>query len=64
VCPDCGRSEPEYGPGFTTTKLMKKGAPTSHDHPLERGKVCAGVADGPFYLGHEFPPMHCSCACA
>ncbi|MBL8622901.1 MAG: DEAD/DEAH box helicase [Myxococcales bacterium] len=55
VCPDCGRSEPEYGPGFTTTKLMRKGAPTSHDHPLERGKVCAGVADGPFYLGHEFP---------
>ena len=55
VCPECGRSEPEYGPGFTTTKLMKKGAPTSHDHPLERGKVCAGVADGPFYLGHEFP---------
>jgi ATP-dependent helicase YprA (DUF1998 family) len=55
VCPDCGRSEPEYGPGFTATKLMKKGAPTSHDHPLERGKVCAGVAQGPFLLGHEFP---------
>ncbi len=55
VCPHCGRSEPEYGPGFTATKLMKRGAPTSHDHPLERGKVCAGVADGPFYLGHEFP---------
>jgi ATP-dependent helicase YprA (DUF1998 family) len=55
VCPDCGRSEPEFGPGFTATKLMKKGAPTSHDHPMERGKVCAGVAAGPFYLGHEFP---------
>jgi ATP-dependent helicase YprA (DUF1998 family) len=55
VCPDCGRSEPEYGPGFTATKLMKGGAPTSHDHPLERGKVCAGCAEGPFYLGHEFP---------
>ncbi|MDP1917103.1 MAG: DEAD/DEAH box helicase [Myxococcales bacterium] len=55
VCPDCGRSEPEYGPGFTATKLMKKGAPTSHDNPLERGKVCAGVAEGPFLLGHEFP---------
>jgi ATP-dependent helicase YprA (DUF1998 family)/Zn finger protein HypA/HybF involved in hydrogenase expression len=55
VCPECGRSEPEYGPGFTATKLMRRGAPTSHDHPLERGKVCAGVAGGPFYLGHEFP---------
>jgi ATP-dependent helicase YprA (DUF1998 family)/Zn finger protein HypA/HybF involved in hydrogenase expression len=55
VCPDCGRAEPEYGPGYTTTKLLKGGAPTSHQHPLERGLVCAGVADGPFYLGHEFP---------
>jgi len=55
VCPDCGRAEPEYGPGFTTTKLMKGGAPTTHQHPLEKGVVCAGVADGPFYLGHEFP---------
>jgi ATP-dependent helicase YprA (DUF1998 family) len=55
VCPDCGRSEPEYGPGYTATKLMKGGAPTSHQHPLEKGLVCAGVADGPFYLGHEFP---------
>jgi ATP-dependent helicase YprA (DUF1998 family) len=55
VCPDCGRSEPEYGPGFTATKLMKKGAATTHQHPLEKGVVCAGVADGPFYLGHEFP---------
>jgi Zn finger protein HypA/HybF involved in hydrogenase expression len=55
VCPDCGRSEPEYGPGFTATKLMKNGATTTHQHPLEKGVVCAGVADGPFYLGHEFP---------
>ena len=55
VCPDCGRAEPEYGPGFTATKLMKGGAPTTHQHPLEKGVVCAGVADGPFYLGHEFP---------
>jgi ATP-dependent helicase YprA (DUF1998 family)/Zn finger protein HypA/HybF involved in hydrogenase expression len=55
VCPDCGRSEPEYGPGFTATKLMKNGAATTHQHPLERGVVCPGVADGPFYLGHEFP---------
>jgi len=55
VCPDCGRAEPEYGPGFTATKLMKGGAPTTHQHPLEKGVVCAGVGDGPFYLGHEFP---------
>lgn len=55
VCPDCGRAEPEYGPGFTATKLMKNGAATTHQHPLEKGVVCAGVADGPFYLGHEFP---------
>lgn len=55
VCPDCGRSEPEYGPGFTTTKLTKGGTPTSHLHPMEKGLICAGAADGPFYLGHEFP---------
>jgi hypothetical protein len=34
---------------------MKRGAPTTHQHPLEKGAICAGVADGPFYLGHEFP---------
>lgn len=55
VCPECGRSEPEYGPGYTATKLLKAGTPTSHTHPLEKGLVCAGTADGPFYLGHEFP---------
>jgi len=55
VCPDCGRAEPEYGPGFTATKLVRGGAPTTHQHPLEKGTVCAGVAEGPFYLGHEFP---------
>lgn len=55
VCADCGRAEPEYGPGYTTTKLTKAGAPISHPHPLERGLICSGVAQGPFYLGHEFP---------
>lgn len=55
VCPDCGRSEPEVGPGYTATRLLKGGSPTSHAHPLEKGLVCAGSADGPFYLGHEFP---------
>lgn len=55
VCPNCGRAEPEYGRGYTATKLMKGGNPTTHQHPLEKGAICAGVAVGPFYLGHEFP---------
>lgn len=55
VCPDCGRSEPEYGPGFTATKLTKAGTPTSHLHPFEKGRLCPGIADGPFFLGHRFP---------
>lgn len=55
VCPDCGRSEPEYGPGFTNTSLTKGGNPVQHLHPLEKGTICTGVAQGPFYLGHRFP---------
>lgn len=55
VCPECGRAEPEYGPGFTTTKLTKGGNPTQHNHPQERGRICTGIADGPFFLGHRFP---------
>ncbi len=55
VCPDCGRSEPEFGPGFTQTTLTKGGNPVQHRHPLEKGMICVGVADGPFYLGHRFP---------
>ena len=55
VCRTCGRSEPEYGPGFTTTRLTKGGTPTSHKHPLEKGVVCSDAAEGPFYLGHTFP---------
>jgi len=55
VCPDCGRSEPEFGPGFTQTTLVRAGIPVQHKHPLEQGTICAGVADGPFYLGHRFP---------
>jgi hypothetical protein len=35
--------------------MMKAGVPTHHQHPLETGVTCTGVADGPFYLGHEFP---------
>ena len=55
VCPDCGRSEPEFGPGFTQTTLVRAGSPVQHKHPLEQGTICTGVADGPFYLGHRFP---------
>ncbi len=55
VCPVCGRSEPEYGPGFTQTKLTRAGTPVQHKHPLEQGAICTGIADGPFYLGHRFP---------
>jgi ATP-dependent helicase YprA (DUF1998 family) len=55
VCPDCGRSEPEFGPGFTQTTLVRGGNPVQHKHPLEQGAICTGVADGPFYLGHRFP---------
>lgn len=55
VCPECGRAEPEFGPGFTQATLMKKGMPTSHQHPMERGKICTAEAAGPFHLGHRFP---------
>lgn len=55
VCPDCGRAEPEYGPGFTQTKLTRAGVAVQHKHPLEQGAICTGIADGPFYLGHRFP---------
>ena len=55
VCPDCGRAEPEAGPGFTTSTLLKGGAPVQHRHPIEQGRICTGIAAGPFYLGHRFP---------
>jgi hypothetical protein len=55
VCPDCGRSEPEYGPGYTQTKLTRAGTPVQHKHPLDQAAICTGTADGPFYLGHRFP---------
>lgn len=55
ICPDCGFTEPVYGPGFTHTKLFKKGRPTPHDHPLERGVRCNGQAvQEAFFLGHNF----------
>lgn len=55
VCPECGRSEPEFGPGFTKTQLTRAGSPIQHKHPLEHGMICTGIADGPFFLGHRFP---------
>ncbi|MCB9759436.1 MAG: DEAD/DEAH box helicase [Alphaproteobacteria bacterium] len=55
VCPDCGRSEPEYGPGYTRTTLTKGGNPVQHKHPMEKGAICVGVAQGPYYMGHRFP---------
>lgn len=55
ICPDCGRAEPVFGPGFTKTKLFKAGIPIQHKHPLENGVICTGRGAGPFFLGHRFP---------
>jgi hypothetical protein len=55
VCEDCGRSEPEWGPGFTATKLKKAGISLTHAHPHEKGLTCTGQPRGPYFLGHEFP---------
>ena len=46
VCPDCGRSEPEYGPGFTQTKLTKRGNPDPAQHPLEQGQSARASPTG------------------
>lgn len=76
ICPECGRSEPVFGPGFTKTKLMRGNSPRNHTHPLEYGVNCDGRAQGPFFLGHRFPtdvllfriqlnsPLQCSTASA
>jgi len=55
VCPECGRAEPEFGPGYTHPKMMRGGFSIKHKHPLLQGVFCEGEADGPFYLGHRFP---------
>jgi ATP-dependent helicase YprA (DUF1998 family) len=55
VCRKCGRTGPVPGPGFPQSDLMKKGQPVPHDHPLEEKQRCDGKAEGPFFLGHEFP---------
>lgn len=55
ICPECGLTEPAYGPGFTQTNLFNKGKPCPHSHPLERGVKCNGEAiPEAFYLGHDF----------
>lgn len=55
ICPECGRSEPVVGPGFTRAKLFKGGVSINHQNPLDFGVVCDGKASGPFFLGHRFP---------
>ena len=55
ICPDCGRTEPVFGPGFPHSVMMQGGAPRRHHHPLEVGVFCDGQAVGPYYLGHRFP---------
>jgi len=56
ICPSCGSAEPEFGPKFTTPRLVgKDGKPKVHKHPTEEGGQCTGVAAKPVYLGHQFP---------
>lgn len=55
ICPECGRTEPRFGPGFTNAVMMRGGVPRRHDHPLEMGRLCDGQPVGPYYLGHRFP---------
>jgi ATP-dependent helicase YprA (DUF1998 family) len=55
VCPECGRTEPVFGPGFTNPTLLRGGRPRRHDHPLEQGRTCDGKAVGPYFFGHRFP---------
>jgi hypothetical protein len=54
VCAHCGLAEPEYGPGYTHTKLTKGSTPVEHRAPLEAGRPCKGELKGPLYLGHQF----------
>src|SRR5262249_12342577 len=54
VCPECGRTEPVFGPGFLQPKLYRAGKPARHLHPLEERRHCDGHAVGPYFLGHCF----------
>lgn len=55
VCPECGRTEPVFGKGYTSSAMTRGGVPRRHLHPLEHGVFCDGRAVGPYYLGHRFP---------
>jgi ATP-dependent helicase YprA (DUF1998 family) len=55
VCPDCGRTEAVFGPGYANSVMMRGGVPRQHHHPLEQGVFCDGHALGPYYMGHRFP---------
>jgi hypothetical protein len=65
VCPDCGRAEPEYGPKFTTTKLMKKAADPTTQAPAGEGEKSA-LASPPArsISATSSRPTRCSFACA
>jgi hypothetical protein len=54
VCPACGAAEPVPGKGYNKPRLSTKAGPRSHMSPVEEGRPCAGVAAGPYYLGHCF----------
>lgn len=54
VCPNCGRSEAVFGPGYPNSIMFKGEIPRQHHHPLEQGVMCDGHAIGPFYFGHSF----------
>ena len=55
ICPECGRTEPKFGPGFPNSVMMKGGVPRRHHNPLDAGVFCDGRPVGPYYLGHRFP---------
>jgi len=54
VCPNCGRSESVFGPGYPRSEMFRGARPCQHQHPLEQGAKCDGQATGPFYFGHSF----------
>ena len=55
VCPDCGLTEPVYGEGYIKSVMLKGGIPRRHNNPLEQGVTCDGHAEGPYFLGYQFP---------
>ena len=55
ICPDCGLTEPEFGKGFTKSRLYDRlSQPKVHKHPTQQGAACLGQAKRPFYLGYRF----------